>query len=140
MPHRSPLKTLTSMCKLVQCFRLAYSPRPLDVPLLVQHNIYGMDLHLANRRAHPELPFLDLRFEDIVGSLPKVIERIYADAGLVLTSASLEKMLHWETENTVNKHGEFKYSLAELGIDEAMIRTRMADYFELLDTLTKEKV
>jgi hypothetical protein len=138
MAHRSPLKTLTSMCKLVQCFRAAYSERELDVPLLVEHNILGMNAHLANRHAHPELPLLDIRFEDIVGALPHVIERIYADAGVLLTEASLGKMLQWEAGNAVHRHGEFKYALGELGIEETMIRTKMAKYFELLDALAKE--
>lgn len=140
MAHRSPLKTLTSMCKLVQCFRSVYSPRELDIPLLVQHNIHGTELHLANRQAHPELPLRDFLFEDIVESLPKVLALVYADAGLTLSAESLRRMLRWEAENTMHKHGEFKYSLQELGIDEAMIRGKMANYFALLERLAAERI
>lgn len=138
MAHRSPLKTLTSMCKLVQCFRVAYSSHEPDLPLIVEHNYHGMNVHLANRRANPDLPLLDIRFEDIVGNLPKVLERIYANAGLQLRRESLTRMLQWEKDNTMHKHGEFKYSLAELGLEEDVIRNRMADYFDLLDKLKKE--
>ena len=35
----------------------------------------------------------------------------------------------------MHKLGEFKYSLAEVGLDEAVIRDRMRSYFELLDRL-----
>lgn len=138
MAHRSPLKTLTSMCKLVQCFRIAYSSLEPDLPLIVEHNYHGMNVHLANRRTNPDLPLLDIRFEDIVGNLPRVLERIYADAGLPLSGESLTRMLQWDKDNTMHKHGEFKYSLAELGLEEEVIRNRMADYFDLLDKLAKE--
>lgn len=138
MAHRSPLKTLTSMCKLVQCFRVAYSELKPDLPLIVEHNYHNMAAHLANRRAHPELPLLDVRFEDIVGALPAVLRRIYADAGIPLRQQSLDRMLEWDAQNAAHKHGEFKYSLAELGLEEATIRARMADYFDLLDDLARK--
>jgi hypothetical protein len=136
--HRSPLKTLTSMCKLIQCFRLAYSDLEPDLAMLVEHNFLNMEAHLANRRAHPELPLLDIRFEDTVGSLPAVLERVYAHAGIPLDQASLDRMLQWDRANAMHKHGEFRYSLEELGLDDAVIRDRMARYFELLDTLARK--
>jgi hypothetical protein len=138
MAHRSPLKTLTSMGKLVQCFRHAYSELKPDLGLILEHNVFNMNAHLVNRRAHPELPLLDIRFEDIVGSLPAVLARIYTDAGLPLSDASLAKMLRWDAENAMHKQGEFKYSIEELGLDEAIIREKMADYFALLDQLARE--
>jgi hypothetical protein len=138
MAHRSPLKTLTSMCKLVQCFRRAYSQLEPDLQLIVEHNYHNMDTHIANRAAHAGLPHVDVRFEDIVGNLPGVLERIYADAGLALSRASLDRMLAWDRENAMHKHGEFKYSLEELGLDEGVIRERMAGYFAFLDQLARE--
>lgn len=138
MAHRSPLKTLTSMCKLVQCFRMAYSELAPDLGLIVEHNVLNMEAHLANRRAHPELPLLDVRFEDIVGSLAQVLRRIYADAGLTLSKASLARMLAWDAENAMHKQGEFKYSLEELGLEEAAIREKMSNYFDFLDKLARE--
>jgi len=138
MAHRSPLKTMTSMCKLVQCFRAAYSDLKPDLQLIVEHNFLNMEAHLANRRAHPNLPLLDVRFEHIVGSLPAVLERIYAHADTLLSQASLDRMREWDAENTMHKHGEFKYTLEELGLDETVIRNKMSSYFELLDSLAKE--
>jgi hypothetical protein len=138
MAHRSPLKTLTSMCKLIQCFRVAYSEMEPDLNLIVEHNYHNMNSHIANRQTNPGLPHLDIRFEDIVGDLPRVLQRIYADAGMTLSPTSLERMMQWEQENSMHKHGEFRYSLAELGLDEAVIRERMAGYFDLLDQLARE--
>jgi hypothetical protein len=135
MAHRSPLKTLTSMCKLVQCFREAYSPLKPDLNLIVEHNYLNMDAHLANRQAHPELPLLDVHFEDIVGALQATIERIYDFLGMTLSGTALQKMLKWNAENGMHKRGAFRYSLEELGLEEAAIRKRMAVYFALLDSL-----
>lgn len=139
MAHRSPLKTLTSMCKLVQCFREAYGPLKPDLAFIVEHNILNMEAHLANRRAHPELPLLDVRFEDIVGALPATLEKIYAYLGMTLSEAALQSMLKWNSENSMHKHGEFRYSLAELGLKEQVIRERMSGYFELLDMLAGKR-
>lgn len=139
MAHRSPLKTLTSMCKLVQCFREAYGPLKPDLAFIVEHNILNMEAHLANRRAHPELPLLDVRFEDIVGAPPATLEKIYAYLGMTLSEAALQSMLKWNSENSMHKHGEFRYSLAELGLKEQVIRERMSSYFELLDMLAGKR-
>ena len=136
MAHRSPLRTMSSMCKLVQCFRKAYSSLEPDLKLIAEHNFVNMNMHLANRRAHPELPVLDVRFEDIVSALPAVATRIYAHLGISLHEGSLENMLEYEANNRMHKHGKFKYSLEELGLDENVIREKMSDYFELIDSLT----
>jgi hypothetical protein len=137
MAHRSPLQTLTSMCKLVQCFRAAYSDLKPDLGLIVEHNFLNMEAHLVNRRTYADLPLLDVHFQHIVGSLPDVLTRIYAHAHVPLSQASLARMLEWEAGNARHKHGEFKYSLEALGLNEALIRTRMSSYFQLLASLEK---
>ena len=135
--NRSPLETLASMCKLVRCFRQAYGKPEADNDLIIEGNYRGMDTHLANRRTHPDLPILDLRFQDIVKSLPVVIERVYGHAGLTLTERARDNMLGWNAKNHMHKLGEFKYSLADAGLDEAIIRERMAAYFDHLETLSE---
>jgi len=136
--NRSPLQTLASMCKLVSCFRKAYGSPEVDNELIIEGNYRSMAAHLANRREHPELPILDLRFEDIVGALPEAIERVYRHAGIELTEAARNRMLAWNAENTMHRLGEFKYSLEDAGLSEAIIRERMAGYFDLLDSLESE--
>jgi hypothetical protein len=126
------------MCKLLRCFRQAYGKPDVDNAAIVEGNYRAMAAHLANRAAYPELPILDLRFRDVVGALPETIERVYAHADLTLTAAARERMLAWNAANTMHKLGEFKYSLADAGLDEAVIRQRMAGYFELLERLDRQ--
>jgi len=136
--NRSPLQTLASMCKLVSCFRKAYGSPKVDNELIIEGNYRSMAAHLANRREHPDLPILDLRFEDIVGALPEAIERVYRHAGIELTEAARNRMLAWNAENTMHRLGEFKYSLADAGLRETVIRERMAGYFDLLEGLESQ--
>ena len=134
--HRSPIETLASMCKLLRCFRQAYGRPNMDNALIIEGNYRAMEAHLANRRAHPGLPILDVCFQDIVSALPATLQSIYDHSGITLTEAAREKMLRWNAKNTLHKLGEFRYSLKDSGLDEAVIRARMAGYFELLDTLS----
>jgi hypothetical protein len=133
--NRSPLQTLASMCKLVHCFRQAFGKAEVDNALIIEGNYRSMDAHLANRRAHPELPILDLRFQDIVGALPVTLRQVYTHAGMEMSKQASERMLDWNARNSMHKLGEFKYSLADAGLDEAVVRERMADYFRHLETL-----
>jgi hypothetical protein len=135
MAHRSPLQTVPSMSKLVGHLRRAYGTSEPEPQLLLRHNAATLDGQRAIRRAHPELPLLDLRFEDIVGDLPAVMERIYAHAGMALHDRARQRMLRWDEENAMHKLGRFTYSLEEVGLDEAAVRERMQGYFELLDEI-----
>ena len=135
MAHRSPLRTVPSTCTLVGYFRRAYGTSTPDPMLLMEHAAASMDAQRDIRRARPDIP-LDLLFDDIVGDLETVVERVYGHAGMTLNEESRDRMLRWDEQNAMHKLGTFEYSLAEIGLDEAVIRDRMRSYFELLDQLT----
>jgi hypothetical protein len=136
--NRSPLQTLPSMCKLVRCFRQAYGAPDADDALIIEGNYRSMEAHLANRCAHPDLPILDVRFEDVVGDLPATLQRIYDHAGMKLSGEARARILAWDAENRMHKLGAFRYSLSDAGLDEEVIRRRMAGYFDHLDRLAAE--
>lgn len=135
MTHRSPRSTLPSTCKLCTCFRRPFSDAPVDTSLVTEGFIATMALHVANRKAHPRWPMLDLDFDALTHAMPTAIEQIYAHAGLSLSIQARERMARWELDNAMHKHGEFRYSLAEFGLSEREISTRMADYIELQNRL-----
>lgn len=133
--HRSPLDTLPSMCKLIECFHKAYgtsTPSAKHAPASIA---WLVDTHLANREARPDLAVLDLRFEDIVGDLSGVTARIYDHADMTLTEPALQRILRWDAEHAMHQLGSFDYSLEEFGLDEDQIRTTLHRYFELLESL-----
>ena len=133
MAHRSPLQTLPSTCKLVGHFRRAYGTSTPDPFPLMAHAAASIDAQLAIRRAHPDLPILDLLFNDITDNLPAIVDLIYTHAGVTLRDAARGDIRRWEGDNEMHKLGKFKYSLEEIGLDEATVRERMASSFELLD-------
>ncbi len=135
--HRSPIETLASMCKLVRCFRQAFGSPEADNDLIVEGNYRSVEAHLANRKSHPDIPFLDLRFQDVVGKLPETVERIYAFVGMPLADASRRRMLEWNHANAMHKLGEFRYSLADAGLSEEVVKQRMAGYFDFLGKLNQ---
>jgi hypothetical protein len=137
MAHRSPLQTLPSTCKMVSHFRQAYGTSKPDTTVLFEHAASSLDAQQAIRRDHPDLPLLDIRFEDIVGDLATVTERVYAHAGMPLTDTARAAMLQWDAENAMHKYGAFTYSLDAVGLDERQVRERMSGYFKLLDELAR---
>jgi hypothetical protein len=137
MAHRSPLRTLPSTCKLVGLFRRAYGTSTPDPTLLMEHAAASMDAQRDIRRAHPDLPLLDVLFEDIVGDLGTVVERVYDHAGMTLRDAARDDVLRWDEDNAMHKLGRFEYSLADTGLDEDVIRDRMGSYFTLLEQLAQ---
>lgn len=137
MAHRSPLQTVPSMCKLVGLFRQAYGTSRPDPTVLVEHAASTMEAQCAIRRAHPDLPLLDVLFDDIVGDVATVVERVYADSEMTLSGRARDNVVRWDEENGMHKLGRFEYSLAETGLDDAAIRDRMRSYFELLEQLAQ---
>jgi Sulfotransferase family len=136
MAHRSPLQTLPSTCKLVAHLRRAYGTSTPDPLPLMTHAAASVEAQLAIRRSHPDLPLLDLLFDDITDNLPAIVAHVYTHAGIPLSEAARDDMRRWEEDNTMHKLGAFTYSLEEIGLDETTVRARMASSFELLDMVT----
>ncbi len=133
--HRSPLETIPSMCKLLECFHTAYGDSTPTTRHALANTAWVLDTHLANRAARPELPVLDLRFEDIVGDLPAAVDRIYDHADMALSDQARANMLRWDDEHTMHELGRFEYSLEQYGLDADQIRSTLRDYFELIESL-----
>ena len=137
--HRSPLKTLPSLYKFKQSLLKAFTGTESnsDHSFETESIFNGVEHALSIRRSHPELPLLDVTYEEVTGSFQTAIEKIYEHAGLQLSPAARQRMLRWESENAIHKYGEYKYSLEEFGLSEELIRNRMAPYFELLSSLSE---
>lgn len=133
MAHRSPVATVPSMCKLVGHLRKAYGRSKPDPIQALERTASSMNVHRDIRRANPELPLLDVLFEDVVGDLAAVVARIYAHAGMAQSDTARDNMLRWDAENAMHKLGRFTYTLEEFGLDEALVRDQMRNYFALLE-------
>ena len=135
MTHRSPLQTLPSSCKLSACFTLPFSNAMPPWEVISNGFVMSLSRHLTIRKTHPELPMLDLSFDEVNKSMDSAIEKIYAHAGMSLSEASRQRMRQWSIDHPMHKNGPFKYSLEEFGLNEAKIKQDMAGYLDLLKTL-----
>ncbi|MHB9879755.1 sulfotransferase family protein [Pacificimonas sp. ICDLI1SI03] len=93
----------------------------------------------AFRRAHPQVPAIDVRFEDMNDDWTREIGRIYDWLGLDPTAgpgrtSGLENMRAYmaraQTRHLATPH---RYSLAEFGIQSAQVDERLGSYAEDFD-------
>jgi len=135
MTHRSPLQTVPSACKLIECFRRPFGNAPVDAAALTIGFGMLMDLHIANRRASGRLRILDLNFDEINGSIEAIVERIYAHCSMHLTDEVRQRVCKWTHDNPMHRLGRFNYSLEQYGLSAEQVNEAMAGYIELIDQL-----
>lgn len=135
MTHRSPLQTVPSACKLIECFRRPFGNAPVDAAALTIGFGMLMDLHIANRRALSQLRILDLSFDDINCSIEAIVERIYEHCSMRLTDEVRQRVCKWTRDNPMHRLGRFNYSLEQYGLSAEQVNKAMAGYLELIDQL-----
>lgn len=135
MTHRSPLQTVPSSCKLIENFRIPFCNAPINPIELTMGFAMMMDVHINTRKTNPQFKVLDLSFDEVNRSMPNVIEKIYAHAGMRLTEAARARMAQWGSDNPMHKKGGFKYSLEEFGLSADQVTSLMANYLALQDEL-----
>ena len=132
MTHRHPRHTMPSSCRLLECFHQPFTAPAVDARAIVEGLASQIDLHLQVRATRPDIRFLDVDFEDIVGDPASVLRRVYAFAGHEVRPSSLQRALAWHEANPMNKTGVHRYSLEDYGLTESMIDERFAGYIALI--------
>ena len=135
MTHRHPTATMPSSVRLLECFHIPFTEPKVDAQALLGGLSMQIQQHLQVRAAHPDIRFLDVRFEDIIGNVPGVMRKVYDYCGMELRDASLQRTVAWNNANPMHKQGVHKYSLADYGFTEAMIEAAFAQYIELLASI-----
>lgn len=130
--HRSPLQTLPSSCKLSHCLTRPFSDAMPPPSVIASGFTAAVNRDIQLRAAYPELPILDISFEEITRSQDSAIAKIYGHADMQRSAASEARIRQWSENNPMHKKGAFNYSLAEFGFDEAKIRADMAAYFDFM--------
>lgn len=132
--YRNPYETIPSLLKLlhvgwkhagnVDIARIAESTRAMT-DLSYEHYLYPIEV-LAR---HPQTPVASIDYRELITEPKRTIERAYAELGLEMTeqfSAALQR----EQERARRHETEHRYSLAEFGLDDREIRTRLGPLFE----------
>ena len=135
--HRDPLKVLASNCRLSVILRGMMSdhvdPHEIGASMLELLKDYTERV-LRFRAKEVSRPWIDVRFTDFVADPQGQVERVYAAAGLVLSTAAREGMAAWVKEHPRDDLARARPAdLSPYGIDAEAAREHFSDYAETFD-------
>ena len=136
MTHRHPKETMPSSVRLLECFHMPFTEPTVNAQALIGGLATQIGRHLQVRATCPEIRFLDVPFRQIIDDVPGVMRKVYDYCGIELRDDSLQRIVDWNNANPMNKQGVHKYSLADYGFTEDMIKESFADYIKLIAPLT----
>lgn len=132
--YRNPYETIPSLLKLlhvswkhagnVDAVKIAESTRAMT-DLSYEHYLYPLET-LAR---HPQTPVASIDYRELIAEPKRTFERACLQLGLGMTdqfSAALQR----EQARARRHETEHRYSLAEFGLDDREIRTRLSPLFE----------
>jgi hypothetical protein len=133
VPFRHPYETLPS---LLQLMRLAWKMRRWSdaemehsLRVLAEQSFHTYRHPLEVLARHPQTPQAIVDYRELVAEPKKVVERVYAELGLEMTS-QYEARLAAAQQRAGAHRTTHRYRLDEFGLEPGEIRTRLADLFE----------
>jgi hypothetical protein len=132
MTHRDPAQTVPSLASLVRTLYVLASD---DVDRLEIGAHWGqrwaraLERAIAVRAKHEDR-FLDVYYDQLVADPMAQMRRIYAHAGVELTSEAEALMRKWAVENERDRRPEHAYTLEEFGYTPDGLRRDFAAYCE----------
>jgi hypothetical protein len=129
--HRDPLKTSPSLFSMLTHLQMIFSDE-VDPHQVAEHwlgKIENMALRaLATRERVDDRGFIDVSYYDLIKDPVPQVARIYQAAGLEFSAATLSAMQASRRVNKQHKYGRHKYSLADFGLTEDDVESRIATY------------
>ena len=128
MTHRTPLDTIGSGLRLLECFYKPFTHRLPDPVAYVRGVKQATQAHMEWHTTQPADRFLDIPFSPLVSSPERTLRAMYQYADESLSEESLRRMLDWDRSSPRNKYGKHVYSLQQFGLTEAGIAQEFAEY------------
>lgn len=129
--HRDPLKTSPSLFSMLTHLQMIFSDE-VDPHRVARHWLYRIEnmarRAMATRERVDDRGFVDVSYYDLVADPIPQIERIYDAAGLALTSEARDAMEVARNVDKQHKYGRHRYSLADFGMTDHDIESRIARY------------
>jgi hypothetical protein len=129
--HRDPLKTSPSLFSMLTHLQMIFSD-DVDPNRVAAHwlgKIENMARRtMATRDRVDDQGFIDVSYYDLIKDPIPQVERIYNAAGPPLTPEAREAMESSRQVNKQHKYGRHKYSLADFGMTEDDVESRIAPY------------
>ncbi len=129
--HRDPLKTSPSLFSMLTHLQMIFSD-DVDPNRVASHWLAKIEnmarRTLATRDRVKDEGFVDVSYYDLIKDPIPEVERIYQAAGAPLTAEARHVMETSRKVNKQHKYGRHKYSLADFGMTQADVETRIAPY------------
>lgn len=135
MTHRSPLDTVGSGLRLLECFYKPFTNRLPDPVAYVEGLKASTQAHMDWRATQAADRFLDVPFSALVRSPERTLREMYHYADEPLDDASLQRMLDRDRDSPRNKYGKHVYSLEQFGLTAEGIAADFAGYIDFIDRL-----
>jgi len=132
--HRDPRKIIPSFASLIEEGRKMGSDT-VD-PLEIGRDMFNYwaeqtDRYLLARKSLPKDRIIDVQFEDTVGNVVSVIERIYKKAGRQLRPEAVAAFGDYESRRPDKHWGSYSYSADHYGLSLTEIDARFTEYRQL---------
>ncbi|MBT8453423.1 MAG: sulfotransferase [Deltaproteobacteria bacterium] len=129
--HRDPLKTSPSLFSMLTHLQMIFSDE-VDPNRVAGHwlgKIENMARRtMATRERVGDEGFIDVSYYDLIEDALPQVSRIYEAAGLELTAPTIRLMQASQKVNKQHKYGRHKYSLADFGMTDSDVESRIAPY------------
>ncbi len=129
--HRDPLKTSPSLFSMLTHLRMIFSDE-VDPKRVAQHwlgKIENMARRaMATRDRVGDRGFIDVSYYDLIRDPLQEVGRIYEAAGMELTRGARDAMEASRKVDKQHKYGRHRYSLADFGVSESDIESRLGAY------------
>lgn len=131
--HRDPRRTIPSTINLMATLRWMRSDH-VDVARLSATMANGIAMQLAGvtaLRANGAVPsdrFVDVRYADLMRDPVGAIRGVYEHTGQPFSDAFARAIERYLARRPRGRHGDHRYSLADLGLDGSELRDRYAAY------------
>ena len=132
--HRPPVEFIASMCSMLAGYMRWHTDHvEVDGPMILGGFVHSLQCHFEFRRSHPGFPMLDVDYREATRDVESVIRRVYAFLGMPLSDESLERMLRWNNDNPIHKHGAHQYAAEDFGLSEQAIIEQCRSYQDFYD-------
>jgi len=131
--HRNPCATISSLASLIGTLRkLAFENQdPFALGIEMMHFQQANYLRpIAFRQSNPQKTFIDVSYNDLLTEPLETVRRVYAAAGLTLSVEAERRMRQFVLDNPQGKHGVHEHDLESYGLNEAILREKLAPYYE----------
>ena len=130
-PHRDPVKVVGSSCSM------AWNALVRDSSSVTPHWVGQEWLTKTERMLRKNLSVreavapenqYDVMYADISANWQQAMQKIYDYLGIPLTDTACSAMQNWLDINRQHKHGAHKYSLADFGLSDEVVESKLKFY------------